>query len=226
MRDNLRCFNISYLDKINVLKTQIINMTTSTLFKRLSCVAMLAGATLLTGCATPYVDTATREVPVADYKKPAQPKLVKLNFEFQTKGVPNGRATEFLKSQVNEQLLSSGLFTAAPADANADLVNVTLNNVPVDGQNPAMKGFVTGLTFGLAGSAVTDGYVCTINYLPAGSSTAVTGTARHAIHTTVGNATPPQNAEKSPSMEAAVRKMTRDVVSSALLDLSNAPGFN
>jgi len=201
-------------------------MKSSSLFQRLSCVAMLAAAALLSGCATSYVDTATHEVPAADYKKLAQPKLVKLNFEFQTKGVPNSRATDFLKAQVNEQLLASGLFTAAPADANADLLNVTLNNVPVDGQNPAMKGFVTGLTFGLAGSTVTDGYICTINYLPTGSSNAVSGTARHAIHTTIGNSSAPQNAEKSPNMEAAVRKMTRDVVSTALQDLSNAPGFN
>lgn len=201
-------------------------MSSSHLFQRLSCAAMLAGAVLLTGCATPYVDTATREVPVADYKKPVQPKIVKVNFEFQTKGVPNSRATEFLKAQVNDQLLNSGLFIAATVDANADLLNVTLNNVPVDGQNPAMSGFVTGLTFGLKGSTVTDGYVCTINYLPAGSSTALTSSARHAIHTTVGAGSAPPNAEKSPDMEAAVRKMTRDVVSTALRDLSNAPGFN
>ncbi len=198
----------------------------TTLFNRLASAAMLAGAALLTGCASSYVDTATREVPVTEYKKLAQPKQVKVNFEFQTKGVPNGRATDFLKAQVNEQLLSSGLFTPAPADGNADTLNVVLNNVPVDGQNPAMSGFVTGLTFGLAGSTVTDGYVCTINYIPAGAGTPVSGTARHAIHTTVGNSSAPQNAEKSPSMEAAVRKMTRDVVSTALRDMTNSPAFN
>lgn len=202
-------------------------MKSSSLFQRLSCATMLAAAALLCGCASSsYVDTATREVPVANYKKLAQPKLVKLNFEFQTKGIPNSRATDFLKAQVNEQLLASGMFTPASADSNADLLNVTLNNVPVDGQNPAMKGFVTGLTFGLAGTTVTDGYICTINYLPTGSNSAVSGTARHAIHTTIGNSSAPQNAEKSANMEAAVRKMTRDVVSTALQDLSNAPGFN
>ena len=201
-------------------------MSSSNLFQRFSAAAMLAGAALLSGCATAYVDTATREVPVADYKKPAQPKIVKVNFEFQTKGVPNSRATDFLKAQVNEQLLNSGLFIEATVDANADLVNVTLNNVPVDGQNPAMSGFVTGLTFGLAGSTVTDGYVCNINYLPAGSNTAVTASARHAIHTGIGAGSAPPNAEKSPNMESAVRKMTREVVSNALRDLSTAPGFN
>lgn len=201
-------------------------MSYTTLFQRLSCVAMLAGASLLTGCATAYVDTATREVPAADFTKPVLPKIVKVNFEFQTKGVPNQRATDFLKAQVNEQLLNSGLFIEATSDANADLVNVTLNNVPVDGQNPAMSGFVTGLTFGLAGTTVTDGYVCNINYLPAGSNTTVTATARHAIHTGMGAGSAPPNAEKSPNMETAVRKMTREVVSTALRDLSNAPGFD
>jgi hypothetical protein len=198
----------------------------TSLFQRLSSAALIAGAALLTGCATSYVDTATREVAATEYKKPVQPKVVKVNFEFQTKGVPNGRATEFLKAQVNDQLLASGLFSVAAADAKADMLNVTLNNVPVDGQNPAMSGFVTGLTFGLAGSTVTDGYVCTVNYLPAGSSTPVSATARHAIHTTLGASGAPANAEKSDSLDAAVRKMARDVISTALRDLSNSPNFN
>lgn len=198
----------------------------SSLFQRVFSTALLAGAALLTGCASSYVDTATREVPAAEFKKLAQPKQVKVNFEFQSKGIPNAAATGFLKAQVNEQLLGSGMFVAAPDGAKADTLNVTLNNVPVDGQNPELKGFVTGLTFGLAGSTVTDGYVCTINYLAADATAPVTATARHAIHTTIGATGAPSNAEKSPNMEAAVRKMTRDVVSTALRDLSNAPNFN
>lgn len=200
-------------------------MTISALFKRFSIVAALAGAAMLTGCATSYVDTMTKEVAVADYRKPAQGKPVTVAFEFQTNGAPNSQATEFLKAQVKEQVANSGLFTDAGA-SDAGKLQVVLNNVALAGQNPAAAGFVTGLTFGAVGSTITDGYVCTITYLPPGQSQPVQVSARHAIHTTMGASGAPANAEKSPNMEAAVRKMTRDVVSTALRDLSNAQNFN
>ncbi|GGY41945.1 hypothetical protein GCM10007387_24860 [Pseudoduganella albidiflava] len=193
---------------------------------RFSLVAMLAGTTLLTGCATPYVDTMTREVAVADYTRPAQSKPVTVSFEFQTNGAPNSRATEALKAQVSEQVAGSGLFADAAGAPDAGRLQVVLNNVAIAGQNPAAAGFVTGLTFGAVGSTVTDGYICTVTYLPPGQAQPVQVSARHAIHTTLGASGAPANAEKSPSMEAAVRKMTRDVVSTALRDLSNAQNFN
>ena len=201
-------------------------MKISTKIKRFSVAFTLAGAALLSGCASSYVDTATKEVPVAQYKKPAQLKPVKLSFEFQSKGAPNSRATDLLKDQVAEQVNNSGVFTDAVGVPDAGILQVVLNNVPVEGQNPAAAGFVTGLTFGAVGSSVTDGYVCTISYLAPGQSQPVQVSARHAIHTTLGAASAPVNAEKSPSMEAAVRKMTRDVVSTALRDLSHSANFN
>lgn len=196
------------------------------LCRRFSIVAALAGTAILTGCATSYVDTMTREVAVSEYRKPAQGKPATVAFEFQTNGAPNSRATEFLKAQVTEQVANSGLFADAAGVPDAGKLQVVLNNVALAGQNPAAAGFVTGLTFGAVGSTITDGYVCTITYLPPGQSQPVQVSARHAIHTTMGASGAPANAEKSPNMEAAVRKMTRDVVSTALRDLSNAQDFN
>ncbi|QGZ39803.1 hypothetical protein IP92_02114 [Pseudoduganella flava] len=196
------------------------------LLKRFSIVAALAGTTLLTGCATTYVDTMTKEVAASEYRKPTQAKPVTVSFEFQTNGAPNSRATEFLKAQVTDQLENSGLFATASGTPGAGQLQVVLNNVPLQGQNAAAAGFVTGLTFGAVGSTVTDGYVCTISYLPPGQAQPVKVSARHAIHTTMGASSAPANAQESPSMEAAVRKMTRDVVSTALRDLSNSPNFN
>lgn len=201
-------------------------MKFSTFLTRFSLIAMVAGTSLLTGCATAYVDTMTKEVAVSEYKKPAQAKPATVAFEFQTKGAPNSHATEFLKAQVTEQVANSGLFAAGTGGPEAAKVQVVLNNVPMEGQNPAAAGFVTGLTFGAVGSTVTDGYICTITYLPPGQAQPVTVSTRHAIHTTMGASGAPANAEKSPSMEAAVRKMTRDVVSTALRDLANSPNFN
>jgi hypothetical protein len=183
--------------------------------------AAAAVVVVLTGCASSYVDTATKEVPVAQYKKPVSAKPVQLMFEFQTKGAPNARATEALKAQVVEQVKGSGLFAEVkdgPARGGA-ILSITLNNVPLD-DNAFGKGFVTGLTFGLAGSKVTDGYVCTAKFVSDGHPEPIVKTARHAIHTTVGAGAAPPNAVKADSIEAAVRTMTRQVVSAALNDLS------
>jgi hypothetical protein len=192
----------------------------------LAAVAMIAASAILTGCGTMYVDTAIKEVPAADFRKPAQAAPVALNFEFQTGGAPNARATDFLKDAVAAQVKESGLFsevrTAGAADAG--LLQITLNNVPIT-KNAAEQGFVTGLTFGLAGSAVTDGYICQLSYLAPGKSTPVLVTARHAIHTTIGNASAPSNAVKAASGEEAVRTMARQVLSNALRDLAANPSF-
>lgn len=182
--------------------------------------------TWLSGCATHYLDNNTPEVPVAQYKKPPTAKPVQLLFEFQTKGTLNTRATDYLKARVEQQVRESGLFSdvtnsAVPGGA---LLSITLNNVPVD-DSAFSKGFVTGLTFGLAGSKVSDGYVCTVNYLPPGTSTPVVKMARHAIHTTLGASVAPERATKVDNIEAAVTTMTKQVISTALKDLSADPAF-
>lgn len=184
-------------------------------------------AASLTGCATSYVDTATKEVPAAAFKKPATPKPVQVVFEFQTKGVANAAATKLLSTQVTDQIKGSGLFAEVQSTpvANGALLSVVLNNVPLS-DDAFSKGFVTGLTFGLAGSQVTDGYVCSIKYLPGGQAPAITKSAQHAIHTVLGAKEAPANATPSENVEAAVRTMTRQVVSTALNELSRDPGFN
>jgi hypothetical protein len=182
---------------------------------------MAATALALTGCGSFYVDTATKDVPVAQYQKPAQPKPVQLMFEFQTKGALNTRATDALKAQIGEHVKTSGLFSEVQDKAvpNGAMLSIVLNNVPVD-DNAFGKGFVTGLTFGLAGSQVTDGYICTATYVTPGQVAPVVKTARHAIHTTLGASAAPPNAVKSESLEAAVRTMTRQIISTTLNDLS------
>jgi hypothetical protein len=188
---------------------------------RCARVLCLAGAAALTGCSTIYVDGSTREVNAASYKKPVEAKPVQLVFEFQSKGAPNGAATKLLKDQVVEQVKTSGLFSQVaetPVNGGA-LLSVTLNNVPLT-DDAFSKGFMTGFTFGLVGSQVSDGYVCTAKYMVPNASQPITKSARHAIHTVLGTAAAPQNAQKADNVEAAVRTMTRQVVSAVLNDLS------
>lgn len=189
--------------------------------RRLVGAVCLVSAAALTGCASVYVDTATKEVAASEFNKPASLKPVQLLFEFQTKGAVNTRATDFLKAQVAEQVKSSGLFSEVKEQAvpGGALLNITLNNVPMS-DDAFAKGFVTGLTFGLAGTQVSDGYICTAKYLDDTHPEPVVKVARHAIHTTMGASSAPANATKAESVEAAVRTMTRQVVSTALNDLS------
>ena len=105
------------------------------------------------------------------------------------------------------------------------MLTVSLDNIKI-GDDPTSKAFVTGLTFGLAGTAVTDGYVCTLTYLAPGKSTPVIKKATHAIHTTIGNASAPAGAGPKLDANTAVTTMTRDIVSTALRDLSLDPAFN
>lgn len=189
---------------------------------RLASLALVA--TALTGCISTsfYVDPGTRDVAAAEIRRPAEPKPVELVFEFQTKGAPNASATKTLQQQVTEQVVASGLFSAIDAKGGG-MVSVVVNNVPQE--DAASKGFTTGLTLGMAGSKVTDFYECTITYLPAGGGNQVSKTARHAIHTTIGNAAAPAGMVKSENIEAAVRTMLRQVVGNALQQLSLDPAM-
>lgn len=194
--------------------------------RNFASMASVLGLLSLTGCASFYVDTATKEVPVTAYQKPVSPRPVQVVFEFQTKGVANARATQYLSAQVVEQIRGSGLFSnvqETPVEGGA-LLNVVLNNVPMT-DDAFGKGFVTGLTFGLAGSQVSDGYVCTMSYLPQSQAPAISKTTRHAIHTLLGAKEAPANGTKMDSLDLAVKTMTRQIVSASLDELSRDPQF-
>jgi hypothetical protein len=194
--------------------------------RRGASVAAAALTVALTGCATHYVDGATKEVSATQFRKPAAPQPVQLVFEFQTKGVANANATQQLKAQVLQRVKDSGLFSSVDEKPvpSGSLLSLKLNNVVLT-DDAFSKGFATGLTFGLAGSQVSDGYICTVSYFGNGQGAPVTKTARHAIHTTLGAAKSPGNAEKAASIQEAVTKMTSQIVSTALNDLSQDPAF-
>jgi hypothetical protein len=197
------------------------------LLRRFALLLSLLGLLSLTGCASYYVDNATKEVPVSSYKKPDAPKLVQVIFEFQTKGVANARATDFIAPIVMEQIKASGLFAkvdTAPVEGGV-LLNVVINNVPLS-DDAFSKGFVTGLTLGLAGSQVGDGYVCTMKYLSGTQSSAITETTRHAIYTVLGAKGAPDNGTKMDSLDMAVKTMTKQIVSTTLNELSHDQEFH
>lgn len=192
---------------------------------RTSLVFSLGVASLLglSGCMSMYVDGSLQDVPRIDYSH-AQP--TQLLFSFQTKDTANAKATEFLKKTVTDTVSTSGLFSSVSESpvAGGALLNVTINNVPIT-DNAFAKGFATGFTFGLVGNTVTDGYVCTVDYLAGSEATKITKQVRHAIHTTAGAKGAPPNSTKAPSAQAAVQTMAHQIVGNALKDLAADPAF-
>lgn len=181
---------------------------------------------LLTGCVSVYVDNGTKEIDSAQFKKQEKTHPVMVLFEFQTKGVANSRATDFLKTKVVEQVKNSTIFSEVsitPVDGGR-VLSITLNNIPTT-DDAFSKGFVTGATFGLVGSEVSDGYVCTARYLGESGKEPIVKQARHVIHATLGAKAPPSNAVKAATMEEAATTMTRQVISNVLNDLSYDPEF-
>lgn len=175
-----------------------------------------------------YVDNGLPDVQPADMVKVSQPKPVQLLFEFRTKGAINAKATDLLKAQATEITLASGLFSEVSPSPTTDgsLLSIVVDNVPITSQSDAVaKGFATGLTFGLVGSAVSDGYVCTASYVPATGSAPIQKEGRHAVHATIGAKSAPPNATKAKSMEEAVRTMLRQLMGNTLQDVGKDPGF-
>ena len=109
--------------------------------------------------------------------------------------------------------------------ASGALLTATVNNVPLS-DDAASKGFVAGLTFGIAGQTVGDGYECTLRYTPGRSgATPLEQKSKHVIYTNIGAAGPPAGAQKVASVEEAVTTMLRQLISRTLNPLSQDPAF-
>lgn len=187
----------------------------------------IVATALTTGCANIYVDTAIGDVAPNAIRQPEAPEATQLIFEFQTKGTGNAAATGYLKNQVFDLVRQSGMFSEVSETpvASNNLLSVVINNVELT-KDAYAKGFVTGLTFGAAGSVVSDGYICTIEFQPGTTKTSIQKTVRHAIHTTLGAKGAPPNAVKAASADDAVKTMTRQIVDNGLKALSLDPAFN
>lgn len=195
--------------------------------RRVRIAVVLLVAAFLPGCATFYVDNTLHEPTPEEKVKVENPQPAQLLFEFQTKGVQNGRATDMLKDQVLATVKDSGLFSAVGADPapGGAVVNVVINNVPMTDDAYA-KGFATGLTLGLVGNTVGDGYVCTVDYLPPGGAPKVSKALRDALYTSLGaGAEIPQNVQKMSGVKQAIDTVIRKLLANTLNELGKDPGF-
>jgi hypothetical protein len=203
-------------------------VTSNTLLRRtVRGLALLSCAALLSGCLTmkSYVDPALPMVGKSDVVAPAQPRPVQVAFEFRTKGSANAAATSELHPRIVAVASESGLFSQVSRDAlgaEAGLLTVVIDNVAVDGENAAAKGFGTGLTLGAVGSMVTDGYVCTVTYSRGGATTSVD--LRHALHTTIGNKAGPDGLTPM-TPQQAIQQVIDQLMWNGLDQLSDKKAF-
>ncbi len=173
----------------------------------------------LIGCAPKaYVDPNLPRVTYNEIESPQDPMSLRVSFDFQTNGKHNKRATKQVSQIVLETLNASNIFSSVELlelsdEANLDIV---MNNV-ADLGKAIGKGFVTGLTFGIAGSLVTDNYVFRAIYKTPGKEP-VTLEYNHAIHSTIGNKRGPDGL-KPMTLKEAIEDVTEQLVLNMLRDL-------
>lgn len=181
----------------------------------------------LSGCLTmkSYVDPTLPVVTKAQLPAPTAPQPAQVLFEFRTKGNANARATSEIRGRVVAAVAESGMFSSISSTAEGAQVGqlkIVIDNV-VDTKNTAAKGFGTGLTLGLAGSMVTDGYICEVTYVRDGKTTQTT--VQHALHSTIGNHSGPSGLTAMQTQDA-LNQVIDQLVWNALKDLNDKQAFS
>jgi hypothetical protein len=179
--------------------------------------ALLIGGAIQAGASKSYVDPSYGKVQYADILKPAQPYRLKLKVNFQLNGKPHPGAEKQLMQQVDRVIRASGFAVPVPeGEAATDELHVVVNNVADIGE-AKRKGFVTGSTFFLKGSTVTDYYEMEATAVIGGKTIAKSG-YKHAIHSTIGLAKGPKDIQGTTADEA-FGKVVEELILNFLGDL-------
>ena len=137
-----------------------------------------------------YIGTGLTEVKAEDRAKVDHPQPVQLLFVFKTKGAPNAAATKLVKQNVFDTVKASGLFSevSQTPTANGAILSVVIDNVvdPEEMRKAEAKGALTGATFFVAGTNVTDHYVSTVDYVAGPNAAKISKTAQQILITQLG----------------------------------------
>lgn len=161
---------------------------------------------LLAGCISPkaFVDPSFPKLTYDDVKRSSAPLRLKVLVEFQRNGEAFPKADSTLRDNAERILRASGVILPVTDQGDGE-IKIVVNNV-ADLAAARAKGFGTGLTFGLAGTTVTDAYEMSLTITTPGKI--ITRTAvKHAIHTAIGNTTLPADIETVPPIVAFNRVM-------------------
>ncbi len=177
---------------------------------------LIAGAGYA-GASKSYVDPSYGKVHYSDIVKPAQPYSVRLKVHFQLNGQPHPGADKVLMQEVDRVIRKSGFAIPVPdGEAAANELDVIVNNV-ADLAEAKRKGFVTGSTFFLKGSTVTDYYEMEATATIAGKTISKSG-YKHAIHSTIGLAKGPKDVPGM-TVEQAFAQVVEELILNFLGDL-------
>lgn len=188
------------------------------------CIALLS-AGILTGCANFYVSNKLEHVEHEKISKPATPQPVQLFFQFETEDELNLVVTNSLYTKVQEEVVQSGLFSEVKSigDKETPALQISINNFALN--SAKARGFLVGVTFGVAGSTVGDGFMCKLKYVKRGDTAPVEAATQHAIFTSLGLIHGRPVAKQVSTAAIAEDLMTRQCVKKLLLDLAKTPEF-
>jgi hypothetical protein len=176
--------------------------------KRIEFITVLSMCFFVTGCLSSksYVDPQYRKAMYSDINHVETKYKANIDVEFQRNGKHFSSVDNELRGHVERVFRATGV--VVPATEAVDLkIKVVANNI-ADISAARNKGFVTGLTFGVAGTCVTDFYEIIIEYQNGGPKERLT--YKHAIHTTIGNSPAPIPVEPTPGN--AFAKVVEDVI--------------
>jgi len=174
-------------------------------------------ALAVAGCMSPvsYVDPAYGRVAYGDLTRPAAPHKWRLTAEYRVNGTRSPNVDAEILMHVERIVKASGV-AVHTTDLAAPELKVILNNFADQGQ-AVMRGVATGLTLGLIGDRVTDRYEMEM-VLTAGEKVVRKSGYRHALHTTIGNASGPVGAAPM-TMAAGIGMVMEQLMLNALKDL-------
>lgn len=184
----------------------------------------LVVALALTGCIAPqsYVDPAFGKAAYTDITKVDQQYNVKVDIEFQRNGVAYPGANQEVRHHVERTLKATGVILPTPENSKI-AIKVTMNNI-ADMDDAFAKGFGAGLTFGAAGTVVSDFYEIKIEYTDASGSVTAKN-YKHALHTAIGNTDAPVENVKPTDPAIAVGVIVEQIMLNFVKDMQDAGMF-
>jgi hypothetical protein len=189
------------------------------MFRKIGLVTVLFFCVCVTGCLSSksYIDPQFKKAAYSDIGKVATKYKGNIDVEFQRNGEHLSNVDKELRTHVEKVFRATGVVEPVTEPVGLK-IKVIANNIGDLGE-ARRKGFATGLTFGAAGSTVTDYYDFTIEYQ--NGSTSKSFSYKHAIHTTVGNRSAPIPVEPVPLAEA-FGKVVEDIILNFVRDMQQS----
>jgi hypothetical protein len=185
-------------------------------YKSWRLLAVLAAVLIAgTGCSHSYVDPSYGKIGYGDLAQRQDKLKWRVSAEFQRNGIHRETVDATLATNVDRVLRGTAMVVPTSDPASPEL-KVVVNNFGDIGA-AAGKGFVTGLTFGIAGNTVTDFYEMHVT-LTDGDKIIRKSGYKHELHTTVGNAKGPAGVSPTSATEG-FQKIMEQMLLNALKDI-------